>query len=166
MNNNDIFRRLRYILDYSDSEMIAVFKAVELDVTRAELSSWLKQEDADDSVFIEDSTLAQFLNGLITIKRGKREGVSLPPIETTLNNNDIFRKLKIAFHHQADEILSLMASVDFIMSKHELSAFFRKPTHKHYRVCQEQILRKYLNALQLEYRHSQPLSQRGDDNSQ
>jgi uncharacterized protein YehS (DUF1456 family) len=38
------------------------------------------------------------------------------------------------------------------MSKHELSAFFRKKGHKHYRECQEQILRNFLHGIQIEYR--------------
>ncbi len=45
-----------------------------------------------------------------------------------------------------------MALVDFTISKHELSAFFRKKGHKHYRECQEQILRNFLHGIQLEYR--------------
>ncbi|MCK5433009.1 MAG: DUF1456 family protein, partial [Gammaproteobacteria bacterium] len=36
----------------------------------------------------------------------------------------------------------------------ELSAFFRKPGHKHYRNCQDQVLRKFLKGLQLKYRNN------------
>jgi len=46
----------------------------------------------------------------------------------------------------------VMALVDFKISKHELSAFFRKKGHKHYRECQEQILRNFLHGIQVEYR--------------
>jgi uncharacterized protein YehS (DUF1456 family) len=38
------------------------------------------------------------------------------------------------------------------ISKHELSAFFRRPDHKHYRECKDQILRNFLKGLQLKYR--------------
>ncbi|MCP4625083.1 MAG: DUF1456 family protein, partial [bacterium] len=38
------------------------------------------------------------------------------------------------------------------MSKHELSAFFRRPDHKNYRDCKDQILRNFLNGVQLKYR--------------
>ena len=44
-----------------------------------------------------------------------------------------------------------MVEVD--ISKHELSAFFRKPTHKNFRACQDQVLRKFLKGMQLKYRH-------------
>jgi hypothetical protein len=62
--------------------------------------------------------------------------------------------LKIALDLQADDILEIMQRANFTISKHELSAFFRKPGHKHYRECQEQILRKFLKGAQLKYRES------------
>lgn len=94
---------------------------------------------------------ASFLNGLINQLRGKKEGPQIAP-EEKLNNNIILRKLKIAFDLQADDILSLLYAADLVISKHELSAFFRKPEHKHYRVCKDQILRNFLMGLQNQYR--------------
>ena len=47
MINNDCLRRLRYILDFDDSKMIAVFAQGGQKVTQAQLSCWLKKEDAD-----------------------------------------------------------------------------------------------------------------------
>ena len=61
-------------------------------------------------------------------------------------------KLKIALNMQAEDILEIMSSSDFRMSKHELSAFFRKAGHKHYRECKDQILRIFLKGLQMRYR--------------
>ena len=40
------------------------------------------------------------------------------------------------------------------MSKHELSAFFRKPGHKNYRECKDQILRNFLKGVQTKYHQS------------
>jgi len=37
------------------------------------------------------------------------------------------------------------------ISKHELSAFFRKLDHKHYRECKDQILRKFLKGVEERY---------------
>ena len=98
-----------------------------------------------------DRTLACFLNGLINEMRGKKEG-NQPEPENRLNNNIIFKKLKIALNLKAEDILRIMALVDFSMSKHELSAFFRKKGHKHYKKCQDQILRNFLHGIQIEYR--------------
>jgi len=151
MNNNDVLRRIRYTFNFDDSKMMAVFGLGGLEVNRAEISDWLKKDDDPDYQKCSDQQLATFLNGLIVDKRGKKDGPQPEP-EKQLSNNIIFRKLKIALNLQADEVLSLVNQADFRISKHELSAFFRKPGHKHYRECKDQVLRNFLKGMQLKYR--------------
>ena len=151
MNNNDVLRRIRYTFNFDDSKMMAVFGLGGLEVNRAEISDWLKKDDDPDYQKCSDQQLATFLNGLIVDKRGKKDGPQPQP-EKQLSNNIIFRKLKIALNLQADEVLSLVNQADFRISKHELSAFFRKPGHKHYRECKDQVLRNFLKGMQLKYR--------------
>ena len=151
---NDILRRVRYIFDFNDDKMIALFALADYEVTRAQISDWMKQEEDAAYKKLSDPLLAMFLNGLINDKRGKKDGPKPKP-ETDLSNNAIFMKLKIALSLQAEDILAIMDSQDFRMSKHELSAFFRKVGHKHYRECKDQILRVFLKGLQLKYREVQ-----------
>ena len=151
MTNNDVLRRVRYTFNFDDSKMIAIFGLAGLEVTRAEISDWLKKDDDPDYQKCSDPQLATFLNGLIIEKRGKKDGPQPEP-EKTLNNNIIFRKLRIALNLQADDVIKLINQADFRISKHELSAFFRKPGHKHYRECKDQVLRYFLKGIQLEYR--------------
>lgn len=151
MLNNDILRRLRYTFDFSDSTMINIFAAAEHEVTREQISDWLKKEEDPAFKKCTDRELAIFLNGLINEKRGKKEGPQPEP-ESRLTNNMIFMKLRIALNYKAEDILEIMESVDFNMSKHELSAFFRKPDNKHYRECKDQILRNFLLGVQQKFR--------------
>jgi uncharacterized protein YehS (DUF1456 family) len=151
MTNNDILRRIRYIFDLNDSAMIAIFGQADYEVTREELSDWLKKDDDPAFKKCNDTRLAIFLNGLINDKRGKKEGAQPEP-EKRLTNNIIFVKLKIALDLKAEEIIELLALSGFHIGKHELSAFFRKPGHKHYRECKDQILRNFLKGVQLKYR--------------
>lgn len=151
MTNNDILRRIRYIFDFNDSKMIAIFGEADLAVSREQISDWLKKEDDPAYKNCSDSQLASFLNGLINFNRGKKEGEQPKP-EKTLNNNIIFRKLKIALNLKEDDTLAIMAAAGLPISKHELSAFFRRENHKHYRVCKDQILRNFLNGLQAKFR--------------
>jgi uncharacterized protein YehS (DUF1456 family) len=148
MDNNDILRRLRYTFSFDDRQMIAVFAKADRDVTRGQVSSWLKRDDDPAFVGLEDIQLATFLNGLIVHHRGKRDGPP-PEVERRLNNNIVFRKLKIALNLKADDILSLLSRAESRVSKSELSALFRKPGHRNYRDCQDQILRHFLKGLQL-----------------
>ena len=45
MTNNDIFRRLRYAFNLSDTEMISIFKTTNTDIHKDQLIQWLKKED-------------------------------------------------------------------------------------------------------------------------
>ena len=158
MDNNDILRRLRYTFSFNDRQVIAVFAKADRDVTRGQVSSWLKRDDDPAFVGLEDIQLATFLNGLIVHHRGKRDGLT-PEVERQLSNNIVFRKLKIALNLKADDILSLLSRAEFRVSKPELSALFRKPGHKNYRECKDQILRHFLKGLQLEHRAEVPSDQ-------
>lgn len=151
MTNNQILRRLRYAFDFNDSTMIKIFAHSGLTVSRAEVSDWLKKDDDSAFVAIADLALAQFLNGLIIEKRGRKEGPQ-PEAESKLNHNIVFRKLKIALDLKDDDILALLQLADFRLSKHELSAFFRRPDHHHYRACQDQVLRNFIKGVQLKFR--------------
>ena len=151
ITNNDILRRIRYAFDFRDKEMIEIFKAADYEATPEEVNGWLKKEQETTYKECDDFHLAVFLNGLINHKRGKKDGPRRPP-ENQLTNNIIFMKLKIALNLKSNEVLRILSLADQKISEHELSALFRKPEHKHYRECKDQLLRKFLNGLQLMYR--------------
>lgn len=151
MTNNDVLRRIRYTFDFNDNKMIKIFAAAESTVTREQISNWLKKEEDPDYKNCTDVMLATFLNGLINTNRGKREGEQPAP-EKKINNNIIFRKLKIALDLRDDDILEILLLADLRISRHELSAFFRRADHKHFRPCKDQILRNFLHGVQVMYR--------------
>lgn len=147
MNTNDILRRLRYTFDLKDTAMVEVFANADHTVTQEQVVNWLRKEDDAAYCAATDTDLAIFLNGLINTRRGRREGEQPQP-EKRLSNNMIFMKLKIALNMSSDDILETLQGVEFCLSKHELSAFFRKPGNKHYRECKDQILRNFLMGIQ------------------
>jgi len=151
MTNNDIFRRLRYLFNFNELKMIALFSLVDCKLEADQIKNWLRKDDDPEFKEITDKELASFLNALIIEKRGRREG-PLPIAEDPLSNNMILRKLKIAFDYKTDDILDIFALIDKKISKHELSAFFRKPDHKSYRPCMDQYLRAFLTGLQTKYK--------------
>jgi uncharacterized protein YehS (DUF1456 family) len=151
MTNNDILRRIRYTLDLDDSKMVSIFSLADLSVTRAQVSDWLKKEDDPAFIEITDIQLATFLNGLINDRRGKKEGAQPEP-ENRLTNNIVFRKLRIALDLKAEDIMEILSLAEMTISKHELSAFFRKPDNRHFKICKDQVLRKFLKGIQLKYR--------------
>ncbi|MGB4248479.1 MAG: DUF1456 family protein [Pseudohongiellaceae bacterium] len=153
MISNDVLRRIRYTFDYSDSQMMELFAHADHEVSREQVCSWLKQEEDPGYAEMTDKLLATFLNGMINALRGRREGAQPVP-EERLTNNMILMKLRIALDLQSEDVLALLESVGLSFSKHELSALFRKPGHKHYRVCEDQVLRNFLKGLQQHFRES------------
>ncbi len=151
MTNNDIARSLRYTFDFNDFTMIEIIKSGGETVSRELVANWLKRDDDPEFEEMYDKELATFLNGFIILKRGKKDG-EVPVAEKRLNNNIILRKLKIALNLKDEDILEILGSVDRKISKHELSAFFRKPGQAQFRPCKDQILRNFLKGLQEKYR--------------
>lgn len=151
MTNNDIIRRIRYIFDFNNGQMVKLFAQADIKVSQEQVSVWLKKDDDPKYKAMQDVLLASFLNGLINDKRGKKPGPQPEP-ETEMTNNLVLRKLKIALNMTSDDILEVLQLTDFRLSPHELSAFFRKMDHKHYRVCKDQVLRNFLQGLQFKYR--------------
>lgn len=162
MDNNDILRRLRYAFDFSDAEACKLFtldptssQAVSKKQLKARLS---KQEEADFEV-CEDAELAAFLDGLIVSKRGLKEsateaagalkptGATVPAPDLRLSRNDILKKLRIAMNFREDDMLAVLKEGGSELSKSELGAFFRKPGHKHFRACGNQVLRNFIVGL-------------------
>jgi len=151
MQNNDIFRKLRYIFDLNDTQVAHIFSLADYTFSKEQVMNWLSKDDHPNFTEITDKEFAIFLNGLIIHKRGKKEGAA-PEIESSLNNNIILRKLKIALNFKNEDVLDVLKKADLMISKHELSAFFRHPKQNQYRICKDQILRNFLMGLQLRFR--------------
>ena len=151
MTNNDVLRRLRYTFDFSDDEMLRIFDLGDYKTTRTEISDWLKPEDHASYINLPDKKLAHFLNGFINLKRGKREGEQ-PAAESTMTNNLVLKKLKIALALKTEDLISIFKQADLEVSKNEISAFMRNPKQSQYRQLLDQYLRNFLMGLQLKYR--------------
>ncbi|HLP65422.1 DUF1456 family protein [Flavobacterium sp.] len=64
-----------------------------------------------------------------------------------MNNNDIFKKLRVALMLRDDQIEEILKLVDFRMSKGEIGNFFRNADHPKFVECGDQVLRNFLNGL-------------------
>ncbi|MCZ8088914.1 DUF1456 family protein [Flavobacterium sp.] len=64
-----------------------------------------------------------------------------------MNNNDIFKKLRVALQLRDDQIEEILMLVDFRMSKGEIGNFFRNADHPKFVDCGDQVLRNFLNGL-------------------
>jgi hypothetical protein len=69
-----------------------------------------------------------------------------------MNNNDIFKKLRVALMLRDDQIEEILKLVDFRMSKGEIGNFFRSEDHPKFMECGDQVLRNFLNGLVIHLR--------------
>lgn len=147
MQNNYVLRSVRYMLDLSDGHIVDIMKLADFTATKQQVNQWLKKDD--DPVFVEcdDMALGHFLNGLIFYRRGKDEKYPTPEVEKRITNNIILKKLRVAFELKDMDMINIYELADFRVSKPELSAIFRKPGHKNYRNCGDQLVRYFLKGL-------------------
>lgn len=154
MNHNDIFRRLRYALRLNDTATIAIFELVDYKMEGLYLRGLMKKDEESGFIPCRDKILNAFLDGLIILKRGKKNGQPPSPLSagTILTNNEILRKIRIAMTFKDDDIIALLSLANFRISKSELSALFRKPEHRNYKECGDQLLRNLLQGMSKKYR--------------
>ena len=69
-----------------------------------------------------------------------------------MNNNDIFKKLRVALQLRDDQIVEILELVDFRMSKGEIGNLFRSQDHADFMECGDQVLRNFLNGLVIHLR--------------
>ncbi len=153
MDNNDVLRRIRYILDLNDETMMKIFSLAGVHASRSEISDWLKKESDDAFQSLSDRQLISFLNGLITKNRGKKDGPQPEP-EKRINNNLILKKLKVALNFKTDDVLEVFSLADRKVSQSELSSFLRKFTQEQYCSLNDQYLRNFLIGLQIKFRQN------------
>ncbi|MFG0380086.1 DUF1456 family protein [Pseudomonas sp. zbq_18] len=147
MNNNDVLRSLRYLLDINDAELAGICGLADFDLDPALVPALLKKDDEEGFQPCTDAVLAHFLAGLVLHKRGRDESRPPLPVEKRLTNNIILKKLRVAFELRDDDLHEILRLADLPMTKAELSALFRSPEHKNYRACGDQVLRNFLRGL-------------------
>lgn len=152
MTNNDILRSVRYMLNLSDAKVVAIFALAGCDVPETDVQTWLKKDDDAAYRPCPDVLMGYFLNGLIFHRRGKSDDMPAPSIERKMNNNIFMKKLRIAFDLKTTDIPEVLKQANFTVSQAEIGAIFRKPDHKNYRECGDQIMRNFLKGLAMIHR--------------
>ena len=147
MTHNDVLRSLRYLLKVNDAALVDIFRLGNREVSRAEVVAFLKTDDEDGYQACGDKAMAHFLNGLVIYKRGKDESRPPQPVEVPVTNNTVLKKVRVAFALKDDDIIALLQKNGLTLSKTELGAFFRRPDHRNYRDCGDQVLRNFLKGL-------------------
>ncbi len=147
MTHNDTLRRLRYALNINDAKIAKTVARTGRNTTADEVVNWLKREDEPGYAELSPALLCRFLDGLIIDKRGPHPSGKIPEPLEFLSNNEILKKLRITLELQADDMVAIFKRAEFTVTKAELGAFFRRPEHRNFRKCPEQVLKKFIKGL-------------------
>ena len=152
MTNNDVMKSVRYTLEIKNQDVVQMIKEGGLELSILEVVDILKYEENEGFVECPAETIHAFLDGLILQRRGPSDGPAKKFSTAMINNNMVLRKLRIAFEMKDTDMIATMKSVGFSVSKGEMSALFRAPTHKHFMPCGDQFLRNFLKGLARKFR--------------
>lgn len=72
MSNNDIMKKLRVAMKFTDDDIIKVLDLADFRITKTELTAIFRADDHPNFKPCGDQILRNFLNGLIIFKRGVR----------------------------------------------------------------------------------------------
>jgi uncharacterized protein YehS (DUF1456 family) len=153
MNNNELLRSIREALKLDDATMIQIFKEAGREVAQSTVASFLKTEQEDNYIPCANPIMGFFLDGLIIHNRGPKEGsapAAAAPI-AELGNNTVLKKLRIALDLKEEDLVGIFKLGGVVLTKHEITALFRKEGHKHYNQCDDLLLRKFLKGVALNH---------------
>ncbi|HQY82039.1 MAG TPA: DUF1456 family protein, partial [Thermomonas sp.] len=147
-------RSIRYMLDLSDNKVIEVIQLADpgFAIDKDDVRAFLLREDEPGYQACTDRVMAHFLDGLVIHRRGRDESLPPRPVEKRINNNVVLKKLRVAFQLTDVDMHKAFADAGFPVSRPELSALFRQPGHKNFRLCGDQLLRNFLKGLTLRVR--------------
>ncbi len=72
LTNNDILKKLRVALKFTNEDIIEILALEDFTITKGALGDMFRAEDHPNYVEAHDQILRNFLDGLITYKRGPR----------------------------------------------------------------------------------------------
>jgi uncharacterized protein YehS (DUF1456 family) len=72
LTNNDILKKIRVALELKDEDIIHILKLSEFEISKSELNALFRKPDHPNYRECGDQLLRNFLNGLITYKRGPK----------------------------------------------------------------------------------------------
>lgn len=153
MRHDDVIKSIRYMLNISNAKIAEILQLGGYKPTREDLELIFQDKDEDvEKDDVNDLLMAHFLDGLIFFKRGKSDKHPPRPIETPVTNNDVLKKLRVAFKLKEEEIGAILKNAGFAVTSVELSALFRDKNARNFRPCGDQLLRYFLRGLTMRLR--------------
>lgn len=153
MNTNAIFYQLIQALQLTPEQVKTWFAEVGVTLDDTELNGVLNNTAA---TALPQPLLAQLLDHWVVQLRGPKERTNetestgeTPVAVKRLSNNDVLKKLRIAYQLQESDIRELLKMVTIELTKSDLSALFRKPGQAQFKACDDELVLDFIAGLGL-----------------
>ncbi|SHO81041.1 hypothetical protein MNB_SV-15-198 [hydrothermal vent metagenome] len=138
MQNSHIIKKISKALSLRKDDIQKIYKLEDKNYTLEDIDKILIETTYED--------LGIFLDGLITLKRGKLDNPK-KIVDVELTNNLILKKLRVALNLKSSEVIIIFSLVDIELKMSEVNALFRREGSKNYRVCSSKLLSIFLDGL-------------------
>jgi len=147
IKTNEILYRIQKALNLSTDEMIKAYNLENYEIDENRLNELLVRRQDDGFKICSYEELGVFLDGLVSLKRGKSNKTASDDDAIELTNNLILKKLRVALNLKEKELLDVFATTDTPLSKQQLASIFRNEQHKNYKPCSDEVLLSFLDAI-------------------
>jgi len=150
MKNNTAMIKIQAALGLTPSDIARAFERGDYSITAEMLAGYMMGFPTDEGyIKCPNRALIAFLDGLIVDRRGPNPKKPKPGAvtDTTIDNSDIFKKLRIALDLHEEDIQLLLQKSNVILEKNDFSAIFRKKGHKHYKTASDPVLDAFLKGI-------------------
>ena len=152
MKNNTVMIKLRQTFALTDSDITRIFELGAYTVTPEMIAGYLVGFPTDEGyIKCPNRALIGFLDGFIVDRRGPNPNTPTPGAapDTTIDNNDVFKKLRIALDLHEIDIQNMLVKSNVVLEKNDFSGIFRKKGHKHYKACSDAVLDAFFKGIEL-----------------
>lgn len=149
MNTHAILRQLSQTLSLDIAGLQAWFAAIGIELSPAEVQAHLRDEQDPAVVIVPEAVLLRLLDQLIADKRGSTTAPANAERPARLSNNDVLKKLRIAFQLHEQDVRDLLKLVTIELTKSDLAALFRKAGQPHYKACDDELVLDFIQGLGL-----------------
>lgn len=149
--NNRIFRKLIQSLRMDTPRIQQLLAASNIELSEKEVANLLKTDYEPGFEPLPDYVLELFLNNLIDEQRGKKVDVVVEPLNKhkKIGNNDVLKKLRVAFNLHEQDLRDLLKLVTIELTKSDLANLFRKAGHPNFKSCDDELLLDFIEGLGL-----------------
>ncbi|MEA1879204.1 MAG: DUF1456 family protein [Campylobacterota bacterium] len=147
MPTNDILYRIQKALSLSLEEMLEAYALESYNMSESYLEQLLKRRQDKGFQLCSYEELGVFLDGLVTLKRGKSPQKEESKEAVELTNNLILKKLRVALQLKESETEIIFGLADVELTKQQLASLFRKESHKNFKPCSTELLLSFLEGL-------------------